>query len=239
MLVIPNPARRMAIRAPSLITRRSDSRPAWELARTLFWTLRRVRYRLGKRWSQAKRPGNPKPKRSVALLVVWICSTVLGFPVAFNSLSHIRADGGHWDAVVPLNLAQATDWADARLRTFRGGHFRVWLSTVGFDETNKGQFFTGRVDIVVRDPSGVEKFVGSVGANGVNLAKTVNSGWAQVGDLDIPAAWFRPWILRARVAAADENFNGMTAQVILRKVRPELGMGGMIFYVLVFRRSPS
>jgi hypothetical protein len=98
----------------------------------------------------------------------------------------------------------------------------------------KGQLFAGRVDIVVRDPSGVEKFAGSVGANGVNLAKTVNSGWAQVGDLDIPAAWFRPWILRARVAAADESFNAMTAQVILRKVRPELGMGGMIFYVLVF-----
>ena len=86
----------------------------------------------------------------------------------------------------------------------------------------------------MRDPSGLEKFVGSVGADGVNLAKTVNSGWAQVGDLNIPAAWFKPWILRARVAAADENFNGMTAQVILRKVRPELGMGGMIFYVLVF-----
>jgi hypothetical protein len=181
-----------------------------------------------------ERPDNQKPKRSAALLVVWICSTVLGFPVAFNSLSHIRADGGHWDAVVPLTLAQATDWAEARLRTFRGGHFRVWLSTVGFDETNKGQFFTGRVDIVVHDPSGVEKFVGSVGDKGVNLAKTVNSGWAQVGDLDIPAAWFRPWILRARVAAGDDNFNGMTAQVILRKVRPELGMGGMVFYVLVF-----
>ena len=136
--------------------------------------------------------------------------------------------------VIPLQLAQETNWSEAKLRTVEGGPFRVWLSTVGFDEKNKGRPFAGRVDIIVHDPAGREHFAGGVGGEGAILFKTVNSGWAEVGELKIPAAWFKPWVLRARVTAGDENFHGLDASVILRKVRPEIGMGGLIFYVLVF-----
>lgn len=170
----------------------------------------------------------------MAMLLFWLCSTVIGFYAAFVALSEIRTDEGRWDAVIPLQLAQATNWSETRLRTREGGAFRVWLSTVGFDEKNTGRPFAGRVDIVVYDPSGREQFAGGVGGEGATLFKTVNSGWAKVGEIKISAAWLKPWVLRARVTAGDENFRGMDASVILRKVRPEIGMGGLIFYVLVF-----
>ena len=176
----------------------------------------------------------PRTRRVRILPLLWICSTLVGFPVAFVCLSHIAADSHRWDAVVPLNLAQTSNWAEDNLRSLQGGRFRVWISTVGFDQANESRLFAGRVDVIVRDPTGSDRFTGEVGEGGAALAKTTNSNWAEVGELEIPAAVFKPWTLFARVVAADENFRALQAEVILRKVRPDLGMGGLVFYVLIF-----
>lgn len=176
----------------------------------------------------------PRTRSSIALIVFWLCSTILGFPLAFVCLSEIAADNHRWDAVVPLNLGQSSDWAEANLRTLHGGHFRVWLSTVGFEQADEGRLFAGRVEAVVRGPSGTERFAGVIGPGGSSLPKAVNSGWVELGDLEIPASWLQPWVLRARVAEPDAEFSTLQANVILRKLRTDTGMGGLMFYVLLF-----
>lgn len=96
--------------------------------------------------------------------------------------------------------------------------------------------FAGRIDVRVLDPGHNPRLEESF--DGGRLEHVAGGGmtWTRLGEIRLEGPALRPWRLEARVAEGDPAFEagpGLRSHLLLRKDRPDVGMGGLINYVMV------
>jgi len=179
-------------------------------------------------------PLGPALKRwVVARWLGWSVLWLAGVVLTGVSAMHILADSHRWDAQVSLPVRSGAAQASAPFRTLSGGAVNVFATSFVHGNATRTPFH-GVIAITIVDGNGtrVREFV--LGRGGFAHEQSIDSSWTTLGQVTAPRLWLKPWRLEARVVAADAAFPATHIDVMLRKERRELGMGGMIYYVTIF-----
>lgn len=136
-----------------------------------------------------------------------------------------------WDARVSLPVREEGASASASFRTLAAGRVNVLATSLAHAGAGP---FEGAIAVLIRRPDGslVREFV--LGRGGTGHTQAGVSSWTTLGQIDVPRLWLRGWELETRVLSADPAFAAKQIDIMLRKERRELGMGGMVFYVTIF-----
>lgn len=179
-------------------------------------------------------PLDPAPKHwVVARWLVWSVLWLAGVVVAGVSAMHILADSHRWDARVSLPVRGGAAQASAPFRTLSGGAVNVFATSFVHGNAARAPF-QGAIAIAIVDGNGTRVREFALGRGGVAHEQSTGSSWTTLGQVTAPRLWLEPWRLEARVVAADAAFPATHIEVMLRKERRDLGMGGMMYYVTIF-----
>lgn len=165
--------------------------------------------------------------------VVWAMLWIAGVFLTGVSAMHLLADSHRWDARVSLPVQNGAAHASATFRSLSGGAVNVFATSLVHGSTAPIPF-RGAIKIKIVGADGSLIREDALGRGGVPHEQASGSSWTLLGQVKAPRIWFAPWRLEARVLAADPAFPAERIDIILRKERPDLGMGGMVFYVTIF-----
>lgn len=179
-------------------------------------------------------PLGAEPKgRAIWRWFAWLLIWLPGVAMTVVSALHMLADSHRWDARVALSVREAGPSANARFRTFSGGVVNVFATSLVHNHAGRTPF-RGTIAIRIVDRYGRSVRDFQVGQGGVAHEQSGDSSWTTLGEVIAPRLWFEPWLIEARVTAGDSAFPASHVEVMLRKQRPDLGMGGMVYYVTIF-----
>lgn len=162
----------------------------------------------------------------------WALLWLAGVWLASVSVLHILGDRHTWDARVSLPVRAADTQAVAPFRTL-GGSVNVMATSLVHGNTGRAPF-RGTIAIRVLQGNGTPVHAWTLGRGGVAHEQSTDSSWTTLGQVNAPALVFQPWRLEAHVQAGDAAFPATHIDVMLRKERRDLGMGGMVYYVTIF-----
>jgi hypothetical protein len=163
----------------------------------------------------------------------WITLWAAGVFLTAISALHIRADSHRWDARVSLPVRQSGATASAAFRSLSGGPVNLFATSLAHGTTTPVPF-RGAIHIRVVGTDGSPLRETVLGREGVPHVQAMDSSWTSIGEVAAPRLWLASWRLEAQVHAADPAFPAGQIDLILRKERRDLGMGGMVFYVTIF-----
>lgn len=183
----------------------------------------------------ATTPPDLPPKRGgLVRCVVWLAVWAAGTWLTGVSAMRILADSHRWDARLPISTrAKSSAPSTATFRTLSGGTVNVLATS--YVSGNVGRKpFQGAIAISIRDGDDaiVREYV--LGRGGIAHEQTGDSSWSTLGQITAPRLWLNPWRFEARSLEPDASFPAGQIEVMLRKQREELGMGGMVYYVTIF-----
>lgn len=96
--------------------------------------------------------------------------------------------------------------------------------------------FAGRIAVRVLDPGGGVSLERAYEANRLEHRASGGMTWTRLEELRLDGLPFRSWRLEGRIVEGDPTFEsgpGLRSRLLLRRDRPEVGMGGLINYVMV------
>lgn len=172
-----------------------------------------------------------RPK-AVLLLVAWCFVFVTGTWITAYSCHHIASDTGRFDARLRIPVTRAGSEKVAPFRSLTSGDATLFAATYVQDPPT-GRAFAGDIEIWISE-DGQTIHQEWLGRRGTRFVLEQDSNWSALGKLTTPALWLRAWTVHAVLRQPDPSFPAQHIDVILRKDRPDLGMGGMLFYVTVF-----
>ena len=168
------------------------------------------------------------------LLIGWMLVFVLGVVIATPVALGVRRDTRAGEVTIPVSLGEATAMQTQAFRAWTAGSYNLFISTVNFDQARVASKFSGEVRIVVRRPGGDTLLDRRFGGATFAHSMPFNYGDTRLATIPLDAARIRPWTVSVEVTRADPSFAGVRSEVKLWRERPDLGMGGMITYVLIF-----
>ena len=166
-------------------------------------------------------------------MVGWLVVLALGAWSATVVVLGVRRDARAGEATIPISLGNMTDWHTVSLRVWSSGRYRLFVSTVNFDERFVGLAFQGEMQVMVRRPDGTSAFDQRFSSATMNHVMPHNYGDTTLADMTLEPARIRPWTVAVRVTRADTQFRGVRSEVKLWRERMDPGMGGLFTYVLI------
>lgn len=183
-------------------------------------------------------------RRRALLWAGWASSFVLGGFCLFAFFLGYLRDSHFEQAEILLDLGRASGTRSTDFRLWGAGTWVVHLTTLdtrsrpgGFTPHDSAPRFAGAIEVRVHDPSGAVRLEESYSAEDLDHALPYNVEWTRLAELELEGGPLHAWSLEARVVAGDERFaaaEGLRSEVLIRKGRPDPGMGGLINYVLLF-----
>lgn len=184
------------------------------------------------------------PRRRALLWTGWTaCFALGGLCLVVFLLGHVR-DTHPEQAEIVLDLGRADGPRTTAFRPWGSGTYVVHLTTLDtrsvpgrFTPRDSAPRYAGSLDVRLRDPSGTVRLEESYSAEELDHARPDNVEWTRLAELDLEGGPLSAWELEARVVTGDERFaaaDGLRSEVLIRKDRPDPGMGGLINYVLLF-----
>lgn len=184
------------------------------------------------------------PRRRALLWAGWAsCFGLGGLCLVVFLLGHLR-DSHFEQAEILIDLGHPSAPQGTGFRVWEGGTWVLHLTTVNtrsmpgtFTPRDSMPRFGGSLEVRVRDPSGALRFERRYPPEELDHARPVNMEWTRLAELELGGGPLRAWELETRVVAGDERLGaaeGLRSEVLIRKDRPDPGMGGLINYVLLF-----
>lgn len=168
------------------------------------------------------------------LLIGWALVFAIGVAIATPVALGVRRDTRAGEVTVPVSLAEVAAPQTRSFRVWTAGSYNLFVSTVNFDQARVGAKFNGEIRVVVRRPGGDTLLDRRFGPTAFAHSMPYNYGDAKLASIPLDAARIRPWTVSIEVTRADPSFTGVRSEVKLWRERTDLGMGGMITYVLIF-----
>src|SRR5688572_21922282 len=173
-------------------------------------------------------------RRPATLLMIgWAVVLTLGVWSATVVVLGVRRDARAGEVTIGLSLGEVSDWRTASFRVWGDGRYTLFVSTVNFDRPRVGSKFGGEMHIVVRRPDGGTFFDRRFGPGTMDHLMPYNYGDTTLANIPIETARIRSWTVAVRVTRADPQFAGVSSEVKLWRDREDLGMGGLLTYVLI------
>lgn len=139
-----------------------------------------------------------------------------------------------------LDLGADGPWRGVDFRVWSGGPHVLWLTTWRDEPPeptrDSAASFAGRIDVRVLDPDRRPRLEQAYESRRLGHGTGGGMAWTRLGEIRLEGPPFRPWRLEARVAEGDlalEADPEQRSHLLLRKDRPDVGMGGLINYVMV------
>ena len=175
-------------------------------------------------------------RKPLLLLVCSLGLGALGTACGAVFTAGLLRDGSFGEARLPLDLGREAPRERARLRVWKPGPHRLALTTVNHDPEPVGRRFGGRVEAQIRGPKGRLLLSGGWDES-VGHRMPDNFEWTLLREVRIDGGPLDRVTLEARVTEADPAFgstNRRFSELVLRPVRTDVGMGGLINYVMLF-----
>lgn len=182
--------------------------------------------------------------RTFTLFAAWGLCLGLGLVSAAVLLAGILRDTHFGQAELALDLGHEGGWSGSDFRVWGGGGYVLWLTSLGpqppFDPAapdppTMAVPYQGRFAVRILEPNGnLHREWTYAGDEPAHIAGS-GTTWSQLGDVTLRDLPLRTWRLEARTAAADPTFasGDLTSRLLLRPDRAEVGMGGLLNYVLI------
>lgn len=168
------------------------------------------------------------------LLIGWALVFVLGVAIATPVALGVRRDTRAGEVTIPVSLGEASALQTQSFRVWTAGAYNLFISTVNFDQARVGSKFTGEVRVIVSRPGGETLLDRRFGPGTFEHSMPYNYGDTKLATIPLHAARIRSWTVSVEVTRADPSFTGVRSEIKLWRERTDLGMGGMITYVLIF-----
>ena len=162
--------------------------------------------------------------------VSFFLAVLLGAISAQGILHSIRAG----EPAVPIDLSTTSEWKSASFRVWGRGTYKLFISSVNHDTKFVNVPLAGDFEVAVVDSSGRPVFENIYSAGSTDHALPSNYGDSQLSLIAINDWPLRKWTLKARVLKGDPRFNTAHTEVKFWKERYDPGMGGMVYFVLIF-----
>ncbi|HEX2281059.1 MAG TPA: hypothetical protein VHG52_04775 [Thermomicrobiales bacterium] len=171
--------------------------------------------------------------RDRILLGSWAILFVSALAFAALVFQGVLRDTRYGEPVQRLELAADTDWLATPFRVWGAGRHRLILSSVNHEARLVGRSFDGEIEVRVVDPDGRVVLQRAYPPGSTGHSVPANYGDVTLDAVDLDDWPFRRWALLVRVSDGDPGFEDVRSEIKLRKERPDLGMGGMINYVMI------
>lgn len=185
-----------------------------------------------KRREAASSPGR------VLLLGAWLASALLGLACGSIFVAGLLRDTHFGQAELPLNLGASSGWQRTGFRVWGGGEHVLWLTTLRQDAPPGSEHggFEGVLVVRILAPDGKRRLERRYGGEGLGGPTSGEMTWVRLDSPRLNGLPFRTWTLEARVAEGDAALAagpGVRSRLLLRKDRPDPGMGGLINYAMI------
>lgn len=167
----------------------------------------------------------------IALWTLWILAVGLGLAAMAVFAQGLIRDRHVGDPELALSLNRATSWTGDSFRVWGEKPYRLHLSSVNH-EPPFGTPYRGSFEVRLVSPSGERVFERRYDGGAIGHLRPDNNHWSDLASFDLSGRPWRSWRLEARVVEPDQAFEGVHTNLILRRVRYDPGMGGMINYVM-------
>lgn len=171
--------------------------------------------------------------RNRILLGSWTLLFVLGLVCAALFVQGVLRDTRYGEPVQRLELSAETDWLTTPFRVWGAGQHRLILSSVNHDDRLVGRTFNGEIEVRVVDPDGQVVLQRAYPTGSTRHSIPSNYGDVTLDTVEVDGWPFRQWELLVKVSDGDPGFENVRSDIKLRKVRPEVGMGGLINYAMI------
>lgn len=188
------------------------------------------------------------------LFALWAVCLLAGLASAWVFVAGLLRDTHFEEAAIAMDLGEAGAWRGVDFRVWGGGPYVVWLTTLRPDRTSapapsgarepeaagpgagRPARFRGRIEVRILDPDGDARLERRYEGNRLEHATSGGMTWTRLEDLRLDGLPVRPWRLEARTLKGDPEFGArseLRSRLLLRKDRPDVGMGGLINYVMI------
>ena len=171
--------------------------------------------------------------RNRILLGSWAILFVSALVCASLFVQGVLRDTRYGEPVQRLELSADTDWLATPFRVWGAGRHRLILSSVNHDGALVGRSFDGEIEIRVVDSGGRVVLQRAYPPGSTGHSVPSNYGDVTLDTIELDDWPFRRWRLLVRVSDGDPSFANVRSEIKLRKVRPELGMGGLMNYAMI------
>lgn len=201
-------------------------------------------------------PTAPDRRLRGLLLGLWLVSLLAGVACLGFFAAGLLRDSHFGEVAVPLELGEAGPWRTEAFRLWGGDPYVLWLTTLGpqppFREdeaTGRGEAergtarepterprYAGRIEVRLLSPDGASRIDRRYGGDRLEHVAGEGMAWTRLDRLRLEGSPLRAWRLEARVLEGDPRFGGEEAfrtRLLLRKDRPDVGMGGLLNYVAI------
>lgn len=178
----------------------------------------------------------------------WLASALIGLACGSIFVAGLLRDTHFGQAELPLNLGASSGWQRTEFRVWGGGEYVLWLTTLrqgapfGTADTlsrteAQDRGFEGVLVVRILEPGGQKRLERRYGGEGFGGPTSGELTWVRLDSPRLDGLPFRTWRLEARVAEGDAALAagpGVRSRLLLRKDRPDPGMGGLINYAMIF-----
>jgi len=171
--------------------------------------------------------------RNRILLGSWAILFVSALACAAVVVQGVLRDTRYGEPVQRLELSAGTDWLVTPFRVWGAGRHRLILSSVNHDDGLVGRSFDGEIEIRVVDSDGRVVLQRPYPPGSTGHSVPSNYGDVILDTVEVDDWPFRRWELLVRVSDGDPDFENVRSEIKLRKVRAEVGMGGLMNYVMI------
>lgn len=185
--------------------------------------------------------------RSFALFASWCACLALGLVSAGVFGAGVARDTHFGQAALALELGETGPWRGIDFRVWDSGDYVLWLAILRrqppFDPSDPAAGgeppaprFDGSLEARVLTPDGDVHAGWVYRGHAPEHPTTGGMIWTRLADVRLRDLPLRPWRLEARTVEAAPAFSDdpeLSTRLLLRPRRPEVGMGGLINYVMI------
>jgi hypothetical protein len=163
----------------------------------------------------------------------WLITSALGLFCAGIFAAGVLRDTRAGEPSLRIDLSAPGGWSSTPFRVWGKGDYLLFLSIVNHDRGSVGARYAGEIEALVEAPGGKVVLQRIYAGDAAAPALPLNYGDRRLGAATLDHWPLRQWMLRARVLKGDPSFGTARSQIKFWKDRPELGMGGMMNYVMI------
>lgn len=201
-------------------------------------------------------PHPPARRLGGLLFGLWLVSLLIGVACLWFFVAGLLRDSHFGEAVVPLDLGTAGPWRTEAFRLWGGGPYVLWLTTLrpqppfregeatGQGEAEPGGArepparprYAGWIEVKILSPDGEARLDRRYDEGRLEHVAGEGMTWTRLDRLRLDGSPLRAWRLEARVLEGDPRFGSgdeLRSRLLLRKDRPDVGMGGLLNYVAI------
>lgn len=175
-------------------------------------------------------PPTTPPLRS---WVIWTVCFSLAAVCGFVVVRGIWRDRRIGEPVMTVDVSRAG--AESRsFRVWRGGAYRLFISAVNWDSTHAGVPLDAELTLSVTGPGVSRVFERRYAPGETQLQLPINYADALLAELAIDGSLRERHTVAVQVHRGDPRWGSARTEVKLYRDRPDVGMGGLVNYVLIF-----